>query len=568
MSENTSEVSSSRHTTISSVPNHSTLISFNAAEQLPVKLTHENYTSWKAQWDALLYGYDLLGFISRTKPCPPETILENDNYVTNPDFILWMQHDKLLFHGIISSLSERVLPRAILPNHILRLGITLPKLVDYLGTIQAIADDLATIDQLVSNAHLVNHVLNGIRAEYKEIFAAVRARDSIISFEELHDKLIEYESYLKREESRNNASITANAARSSQPKYGYQGKKHNPSYSNNQSFGPGQRQTALWTNNNNSANSNKANLTTTTSGGTHNSNWLLDSGASHHVTSDFSNLSPHQPYDGPDDIVIGDGTAITLSLLFIQLSLSLFPYLLNLSPHLFDTTLAAPSMTDLATSATNIPSALSSSENAPSSGSISPAPPDAPSNTHPMDLLARFNLAGMKETSTPSSTSTKLLLRDGSPSTNATQFCSLIGEKQRTVARSSTEAEYRSVASAAAELTWIQNLLTELGISLPVAPHLLCDNIGTTYLCANPVFHSRMKHLALDYHFVREKVQTGSLQDAHVSTQHQLAAILTKPLSKPRFTLLQSKIGISDGSTILQGHNRKVSQTSVGAINP
>ena len=213
---------------------------------------------------------------------------------------------------------------------------------DYLGTIQAIADDLAMIDQPVSNAHLVNHVLNGIGAEYKEISAAVRARDSIISFEELHDKLIDYESYLKREESRNNASITANAARFSQPKYGNQGKKHNPSYSNNQSSGPGQRQTTLWTNNN--AGSNKgphpyanvicqfcdkkghtarvcrsakrimsqptANLTTTTSGGTHNSNWLLDSEASHHVTSDFNNLSLYQPYDGPDDIVIGDGTGL------------------------------------------------------------------------------------------------------------------------------------------------------------------------------------------------------------------------------------------------------------------
>ena len=96
--------------------NHSTLISFNAATQLPIKLTHENYTSLKAQWDALLYGYDLLGFISRTKPCPPETILENDNYVTNPDFILWMRQDKLLFHGIISSLSKRVLPRATSPK--------------------------------------------------------------------------------------------------------------------------------------------------------------------------------------------------------------------------------------------------------------------------------------------------------------------------------------------------------------------------------------------------------------------------------------------------------------------
>ncbi|GFY98621.1 hypothetical protein Acr_13g0000220 [Actinidia rufa] len=277
MSENTSEVSSSRHTTISSVPNHSTLISFNAAAQLSVKLTHENYTSWKAQWDALFYGYDLLGFISRIKPCPPETILENDNYVTNPDFILWMRQDKLLFHGITSSLSERVLPRATsakssaeawdrlakmyanasssrtmgLTERLTNISRGTQSVADYLGTIQAIADDLAMIDQPVSNAHLVNHVLNGIGAEYKEISAAVRARDSIISFEELHDKLIDYGSYLKREESRNNASITANAARFSQPKYGNQGKKHNPSYSNNQSSGPGQRQTTLWTNNNN-----------------------------------------------------------------------------------------------------------------------------------------------------------------------------------------------------------------------------------------------------------------------------------------------------------------------------
>ena len=73
--------------------------------------------------------------------------------------------------------------------------------VDYLGTIQAIEDDLATIDQPVSNAHLVNHVLNGIGVEYKEIFVAVRTKDSIFNFEELHDKLTDYESYLKQEES-------------------------------------------------------------------------------------------------------------------------------------------------------------------------------------------------------------------------------------------------------------------------------------------------------------------------------------------------------------------------------
>src|SRR5262249_19820714 len=79
-------------------------------------------------------------------------------------------------------------------------------------------------------------------------------------------------------------------------------------------------------------------------------------------------------------------------------------------------------------------------------------------------------------------------------------------KKQHTIARSSTEAEYRSLASIATEISWLINLLSELGLSLFKPPRLLYDNIGATYLCANPVFHSRMKHIALDYHFVRDKV--------------------------------------------------------------
>ncbi|XP_019087326.1 PREDICTED: uncharacterized protein LOC109127239 [Camelina sativa] len=79
-------------------------------------------------------------------------------------------------------------------------------------------------------------------------------------------------------------------------------------------------------------------------------------------------------------------------------------------------------------------------------------------------------------------------------------------KKQKRVARSAIEAEYRAVANATAELIWICSLLTELGVTLPVAPIVYCDNVGATYLCANPVFHSRMKHIAIDYHFIRERV--------------------------------------------------------------
>ena len=78
--------------------------------------------------------------------------------------------------------------------------------------------------------------------------------------------------------------------------------------------------------------------------------------------------------------------------------------------------------------------------------------------------------------------------------------------KQKVVSRSSTESEYRGLANAAAELTWIQSLLKELFVPLFQPPVLYCDNLSTTYLAANPVLHSRAKHVEIDYHFVRERV--------------------------------------------------------------
>lgn len=126
-------------------------------------------------------------------------------------------------------------------------------------------------------------------------------------------------------------------------------------------------------------------------------------------------------------------------------------------------------------------------------------------------------------------------------------------KKQLTIARSSTEAEYRSIASTAAELVWIQSLLQELGIKLPPSPPIYCDNIGATYLCHNLVFHSRMKHIALDFHFVRQKIQQGELRVSHVTSVDQLADALTKPLSAPRLLQLRCKIGVLPISIFLEG---------------
>lgn len=119
-------------------------------------------------------------------------------------------------------------------------------------------------------------------------------------------------------------------------------------------------------------------------------------------------------------------------------------------------------------------------------------------------------------------------------------------KKQKGVARSSTEAEYRSVANTAAEIRWVCSLLTELGVQLPSTPVSYCDNVGATYLSANPVFHSRMKHLPLNFHFVRENIQSGALRVAFVSTKDQVADALTNPLPRPWFLDLISKIGVRE----------------------
>ncbi|XP_019177890.1 PREDICTED: uncharacterized protein LOC109173088 [Ipomoea nil] len=126
-----------------------------------------------------------------------------------------------------------------------------------------------------------------------------------------------------------------------------------------------------------------------------------------------------------------------------------------------------------------------------------------------------------------------------------TNLVSWVSRKQRTVARSSTEAEYKGLADVCAEVTWVVSLLRELRLGPTAPPTLWCDNLGATYLCANPVFHARTKHVEVDYHFVRDKVSSGDLQVHFVSTKDQLADIFTKPLPAARFGVLRSKLNVS-----------------------
>ena len=110
--------------------------------------------------------------------------------------------------------------------------------------------------------------------------------------------------------------------------------------------------------------------------------------------------------------------------------------------------------------------------------------------------------------------------------------------KQCIVASFSVEVEYHAIAAAAAavELQWVKSLLLEL-LVMQLPPTLFLNNLGVTYLSANHVFHSRIKHFVIDHHFVRNLVQLFALRVVYVSVD-----TFTKPLSRYRNFFLCNKI--------------------------
>ncbi|KAL6328179.1 hypothetical protein AAG906_034322 [Vitis piasezkii] len=120
-------------------------------------------------------------------------------------------------------------------------------------------------------------------------------------------------------------------------------------------------------------------------------------------------------------------------------------------------------------------------------------------------------------------------------------YCIFLGAN---FSRSSTEAEYRSLASSAAEITWLTFLLCDIDIQLHEPPQFLCDNLSALHMIVNPVFHARSKHIELDYHFVREKVASGVLITRFLPSSLQVADIFTKALPKTSFQVFRFKLGV------------------------
>ncbi|GJS46245.1 integrase, catalytic region, zinc finger, CCHC-type containing protein [Tanacetum coccineum] len=116
-------------------------------------------------------------------------------------------------------------------------------------------------------------------------------------------------------------------------------------------------------------------------------------------------------------------------------------------------------------------------------------------------------------------------------------------KKQRSMAISTTEAEYIAMSGCCAQILWMRSQLKDYGFDFNKIP-LYCDNKSAIALCCNNVQHSRSKHIDIRHHFIREQVENRVVELYFVETNYQLADILTKALPRERFEFLLPRLGM------------------------
>jgi hypothetical protein len=140
---------------------------------------------------------------------------------------------------------------------------------------------------------------------------------------------------------------------------------------------------------------------------------------------------------------------------------------------------------------------------------------------------------------------------------SVTGFCIFLGDsliswkskKQSIVSQSSTEAEYRAMASTTKEIVWLRWLLADMGVSFSHPTPMYCDNQSSIQIAHNSFFHKRTKHIEIDCHLTRHHLKHDTIVLPFVSSSLQIADFFTKTHSISRFRFLVGKLSMLAAAT-------------------
>ena len=122
-------------------------------------------------------------------------------------------------------------------------------------------------------------------------------------------------------------------------------------------------------------------------------------------------------------------------------------------------------------------------------------------------------------------------------------------KKQTCVSISTAEAEYVVAAACTSQIIWIQSQLRDYATNMKKIP-LYCDSQSAIRIFHNPIQHSKIKHIALRYHFIKDHVEDGNIEVHFVKTSNQLADTFTKPLNEKSFVRILAGLGMLDVNSV------------------
>ena len=140
---------------------------------------------------------------------------------------------------------------------------------------------------------------------------------------------------------------------------------------------------------------------------------------------------------------------------------------------------------------------------------------------------------------------------------------SWFSKKKSCVALSIDESEYVATFSASCDAVWLRKILSDIFELQLDATCIHCDNQSCMKLSENPVSHDKLKHIEINYHYIRDMVERGAVKLQYIATKEHIANVLTKPLAKMKFEYFRRRLVFSRSRFLPGGSDESMNHSNM-----